>query len=163
MLSSIIKIHAHVYNAYLKTCSVGDWRYQHGRSYALHQIGNGDEHLGAVSALCWMGKEDGVLASGCSDSYLRIWDVTSRKMITRLDAQEDEVQCLAAHKWAPSVVLSGGADCNVRVHDARNARSCVGILKGAESDVEVNQLTLSCLFSSYNVHLIHLHIWHSSK
>lgn len=84
-----------------------------------------------------MGKEDGVLASGCSDSYLRIWDVTSRKMITRLDAQEDEVQCLAAHDWVPSVVLSGGADCHVRIHDARNARSCVGILKGAESDVQV--------------------------
>jgi WD40 repeat protein len=116
--------------------SVGDWRFQHGRSYALHPMGNGDEHLGSVTALCWMGKQDGVLASGCSDSYLRIWDVSSRKMITRLDAQEDEVQCLAAHDWVPTVVLSGGADCNVRVHDARNGRSCVGILKGAESDVE---------------------------
>jgi len=116
--------------------SVGDWRFQHGRSYALHPLGNGDEHLGAVTALCWMGREDGVLASGCSDSYLRIWDVSSRKMITRLDAQEDEVQCLAAHEWVPAVVLSGGADCNVRIHDARNARSCVGLLKGAESDVE---------------------------
>jgi WD40 repeat protein len=119
--------------------SVGDWRFQHGRNYALHPVGNGDEHLGSVTSLCFMGASDSLLASGCSDSYLRVWDLGgSGKMVTRLSAQEDEVLCLAGHAWAPHLVMSGGADCVVRLHDVRlpNGPSTVCTLRGAESDVE---------------------------
>jgi WD40 repeat protein len=119
--------------------SVGDWRYQHGRNYALHPVGNGDEHLGSVTSLCFLGGSDGLLASGCSDSYLRVWDLLgSGKMVARLSAQEDEVLCLDCHAWAPHLVVSGGADCAVRLHDIRlpNGTSAVVRLRGAESDVE---------------------------
>lgn len=105
------------------------------------QIGNGDEHLGSVTALAYLGTTDGVLASGCSDSYLRLFDVNQRRMIARFSAQEDEVLCIANHEWIPSVVLSGGADCSARVHDVRmrSGKSTVLTLQGFESDVEVGK------------------------
>ena len=122
--------------------SVGDWRYQHGRNYALHPVGNGDEHLGSVTCLCYLGSDDRLLASGCSDSYLRVWDLSSRRMIARMSAQEDEVLCVASSEWAPHVLVTGGADASIRVHDVRRPRAPgVCVLAGAESDVEVDTHT----------------------
>ena len=105
------------------------------------QIGNGDEHLGSVTALAYLGTTDGVLASGCSDSYLRLFDVNQRRMIARFSAQEDEVLCIANHEWIPSVVLSGGADSSAMAPAAGDRRTKLTksslTLSGAPSRVAV--------------------------
>ena len=83
-------------------------------------MGHGDEHLGAVTSLCFLG-DDSALASGCSDSYVRVWDVATRKMVARLNAHEDEVLCVATGPdLSPFLILSGGADGEVR--DERETR-----------------------------------------
>jgi WD40 repeat protein len=69
--------------------NVGDWRYQvvrptgflrassalvvdhqAGRAFEYCLIGHGDEHMGAVTSLAYIGGDDCILASGCTDRCL---------------------------------------------------------------------------------------------
>ncbi len=101
-----------------------------GKKYPLSTIG---QHEGYVSSLCFLGS-DRTLASGSGDSNVIVWDVGAKEKKCSFTRSAD-VLCVAAHPRNNDLVLAGGADMEVRVHDVRRTGS-VAMFDGAESDIE---------------------------
>ena len=73
-------------------------------------------HSGWVSSVDWSPDNDNLLISGSYDCSVKLWDIRSTaEPIGNLEKHRDKVMCTT---WKqPKVILSGGADCNLHVHE----------------------------------------------
>lgn len=111
---------------------VGSWNKTdvQGKKYPLSTVG---QHEGYVSSMCFLGS-DHSLASGSGDSNVIVWDVGAKEKRCSFTRSAD-VLCVAAHPTDNNLLLAGGADLEVRVHDVRLPGS-VAMFDGSESDIE---------------------------
>lgn len=87
------------------------------------------KHPKAVFGLAWAPSNKWMLATGCNDFLIRIYDMNNAKgSARRLEGHSGSVHCVAWHPHFEHVLASGGDDCAIRVWDVREvfARAKVG-------------------------------------
>lgn len=89
-------------------------------------------HPGPVYSLAYAG--DGKLVTGCKDGKVRVWDVSSRKVVHEWEAHKDGVFTLAPTRDGKSL-LTGGADSHIRVWDFVSGKQKAA-LPGLRGNVE---------------------------
>lgn len=71
-------------------------------------------HAGWVAALAWSPASSHHFASASHDGALKLWDTRAAVALATLSGHADKVLALAW--WGPDRLLSGGADCKLRMY-----------------------------------------------
>ncbi|KAI8606838.1 WD40-repeat-containing domain protein, partial [Chytriomyces sp. MP71] len=77
-------------------------------------------HKGWVPSVCWSDKSAYALASGGYDGTVKVWDVRSSTPLHTLRAEGEKEGKVLGVCWEEGVLLSGGEEGKVRVHDVRD-------------------------------------------
>lgn len=79
-------------------------------------------HPGPVIGVCWHGQTEGVLATGCQDGVVRVFDLMQSilhggepKALVNLQGHEAKVFNVVFHPMLPSILASGSDDRTVRI------------------------------------------------
>ncbi|XP_050362842.1 gem-associated protein 5-like [Nymphalis io] len=88
----------------------------------LHPWKNLNGHLEPVCQVSWNPHKDGLLLSTSYDSTVRVWDVPEGKCIAIFNGHYNAsfCACWSAFPQLPSTIMSGGADCCLRLWKYEN-------------------------------------------
>lgn len=75
------------------------------------------EHKDAVFDCSWTEMNPKLIASGCGNGVILIWDVEQEKVVMELPGHKGEVQSLECSHKISNILLSAGADSSLMVWD----------------------------------------------